>query len=50
MHSQGFTIEYGITLGVDAIPFNVGFNLNKGATSKYFYQLFPEVRNAIKTW
>lgn len=50
-HSQGFTIWYGVTLGVDAIPFfNVGFNLNKGASSEYFYQLTPELRNTFNSW
>ena len=49
-HSQGFTIGYGVTIGVDAIPFNVGFNHNKGASSEYFYQLTPELRNAFNSW
>jgi hypothetical protein len=51
-HSDGvgFTIGYGVTLGVDAVPFNIGFNLNRGASSQYFNKLPIELKNAVKTW
>ncbi|NJM14989.1 MAG: hypothetical protein HC896_06055 [Bacteroidales bacterium] len=49
-HSQGYTVGYGVTLGVDAIPFNKGFQLNKGASSEYFHQLTPELSNTFNSW
>ncbi|MBN2612907.1 MAG: hypothetical protein JXB00_15230 [Bacteroidales bacterium] len=49
-HEQGFTIGYGATIGLDAIPINVSFNLNKGASTQYFHQLTPEIKKALYTW
>lgn len=49
-HSEGFTIGYGVTLGFDAMPFNIGFNFNRGASGQNLHQLTNELRKAIHSW
>lgn len=48
-HSDGFTIGYGSTFALDAIPFNIGFSLNKGVTTQSFYQL-NTISNIFNSW
>jgi hypothetical protein len=48
-HSGGFTIGYGATFALDAIPFNIGFSLNKGVTAQSFYQL-NTINNIFNSW
>ena len=49
-NQQDFTIGYGFTIGLNALPFNIGFNLNSGATTEYFQNLTPEVKKAFSKW
>lgn len=48
-HSDGYTVGLGHTIGLDAMPFNIGFNVNKGVTTQYFHQL-NSIKNAFNTW
>ena len=38
-YGRGYTIGYGVTVGVDAMPFNIGWNVNRGVTVDRFYKL-----------
>lgn len=49
-HNQGFTIGYGGTIGLDAMPFNLGGNINKGYTTERFMDLNDFGRMFSKPW
>lgn len=46
-HDQGFTIGIGGTLALDAIPFNIGFNINYGAAVESFWELPNAIKKAF---
>ena len=46
-HIEGYTIGIGSTISYDAIPFNIGFNLNKGVTTENISELVQGIREAF---